>query len=70
MKAKVTMTSNLGDVISTDIHNDAFPVSDSPNILTNKVCYTVCSLALKILPYLILHDAFPTDLARATNILL
>ena len=67
LKAKVTINSNMEDFISKDIHNDAFPVSDSPNICTNKVCYTVCSLALKILPYLISHDAFPTDPVRTTN---
>ena len=70
LKAKVTTYSNLEDVISTDIRNDEFPISDLLNICTNKVYCTVCSLALKILPPLISHDAFPTDPARATNIFL
>ena len=51
LKAKVTTSSNLEDIISTDINNNTFAVSDSPNIRINKVYYTICSLAPKYTAY-------------------
>ena len=70
LKAKVTTSSNLEDVISTDIYNDAFPVSDSPNICKNKVYCTVCSLAPKNTAYSDLTGRFPYKSSRSNQYIL
>ena len=66
----MTTSSNLEDVISTDIHNDAFHVSDSPNIRTNKVYYTVCSLAPKNTAYSDLTGRFSYKFSRSNQYIL
>ena len=51
LKEKLTPTSSLADVITQDIEDDAFPSSDTPNIWTNAIYYSVCSMVPKNIAY-------------------
>ena len=67
LKAKVNPATSLGDVITQDIHDDAFPPLDTSNTKTNAIYYSMCSMASKNLDYNALSGRFPYRSSRGNQ---
>ena len=67
LQAKVDPTTSLGDAITQDVHDDAFPPSEAPNTRTNAIYYKICSMAPKHLAYTDLTGRFPYRSSRGNQ---
>ena len=67
LQAKVNPTTSLGDAITQDIHDDAFPPSDPPNTKTKAIYYKVYSIVPKNLAYTDLTGRFPYRSSRGSQ---
>ena len=67
LKSKVNPTTSLGDVITQDIHDDAFTPPDTPNTKTNAIYCSMCAMYPKKLAYTDLTERFPYRSSRGNQ---
>ena len=70
LKRNVPKDSNIKDLLEDDITKDAFPLSPTPNIQTNDVCYFLTETSPKDIGYIDLTGRFPHKSARGNQYLL